>query len=464
VCYPGTGAVAPKRSPILGYNHNVRYRGVIFHVQTEDSGITNPHVFTHLFHGGVILSTRKLVYDAESAEDVVRSLMQAQHKAALKDLKNGLFDDKIDLLLAGIPGLLPRGANDDSAPITVIDEGKTERSGPPAAALADTAEGRAPTERSTPESVAAVAAKANARPGGVDGRATQPRVSGGALPPIPPRAGTAGPTAKGTGGQAPRQSMTPPSVTTTAAEARRDVSDAFQNILLAERDLTDALEEIAQVHSPAPASAAMPPGAAPERPGSYAQHRKRDSIAAPVREAAPAATPQRPSAPPPPPPAAARPAGATAPTEPQRPRTPTPSGPARVTAARTVTPAPAGRGAAAPPTRTHVPTPPPATRPVLPQAAQPRPHSPSSAPGQRPRSATGGNVVMSRPAVIIGAPPKVVGGAPPAPSATPPRGMSQRIRKAREDSEAGVFGHDLISEKSLDEVILAYLSEDSTEE
>jgi hypothetical protein len=35
---------------------------------------------------------------------------------------------------------------------------------------------------------------------------------------------------------------------------------------------------------------------------------------------------------------------------------------------------------------------------------------------------------------------------------------------AREDSESGLFGQDLISEKSLDEVILAYLSEDPAEE
>ena len=57
-----------KRSPILGYNHNVKYRGLIFHVQTEDSGLLSPHLFTHLFYGGVILSTRKLVYDAGAAE------------------------------------------------------------------------------------------------------------------------------------------------------------------------------------------------------------------------------------------------------------------------------------------------------------------------------------------------------------------------------------------------------------
>ena len=53
---------------------------------------------------------------------------------------------------------------------------------------------------------------------------------------------------------------------------------------------------------------------------------------------------------------------------------------------------------------------------------------------------------MTRPAVIVGAPAK---------PATPPR-----VRKAREEEGRG-FGQGLISEKSLDEVILAYLSEDA---
>ena len=97
-----------KRSPILGYNHNVRYRGLVFHVQTEDSGLLNPHLFTHLFHGGVIVSTRKLVYDAGANEEAIKALMQAQHKAVMKDLKKGSFDDKIDQYLGGTPGLEPR--------------------------------------------------------------------------------------------------------------------------------------------------------------------------------------------------------------------------------------------------------------------------------------------------------------------------------------------------------------------
>ncbi len=99
-----------KRSPILGYNHNVRYRGLVFHVQTEDSGLRAPHLFTHLFHAGVIVSTRKYVYDAGATEEAIKSLMQAQHKAVMKELRRGLFDDKIDQYLGETPGLLPRGS------------------------------------------------------------------------------------------------------------------------------------------------------------------------------------------------------------------------------------------------------------------------------------------------------------------------------------------------------------------
>ncbi len=83
------------------------YRGLVFHVQTEDSGVANPHIFTHLFHGGVIISTRKLTYDPEAADDVVKSLMQAQHKAVLKGLKRGEFDSKIDEYLGSNPDLEP---------------------------------------------------------------------------------------------------------------------------------------------------------------------------------------------------------------------------------------------------------------------------------------------------------------------------------------------------------------------
>jgi hypothetical protein len=84
-----------QRSPILGYNHNVRYAGRLWHVQTEDSGVNNPHIFTHLFHDGTILATKRHDYDGASEVSAVQKLMQTQHKAMLRELKAGAFDEKI---------------------------------------------------------------------------------------------------------------------------------------------------------------------------------------------------------------------------------------------------------------------------------------------------------------------------------------------------------------------------------
>ncbi len=84
---------------LSGFNNNFRYRGVLFHVQTEDSGISNPHVITHLFHGGNILASEKLDYsdklESPDLEEVVRELMETQHKAMLKRLQRGLHDTVI---------------------------------------------------------------------------------------------------------------------------------------------------------------------------------------------------------------------------------------------------------------------------------------------------------------------------------------------------------------------------------
>lgn len=109
-CYPFLAV--SKRSPILGYNHNIGHRGLVFHVQTEDSGVDNPHIFTHLFHGGVIIFTRKIDYDAAADEALVKSLMQAQHKAMLKELKRGVFDERIDTFLGDHADLEPRRSSD----------------------------------------------------------------------------------------------------------------------------------------------------------------------------------------------------------------------------------------------------------------------------------------------------------------------------------------------------------------
>ncbi|HEY7725050.1 MAG TPA: hypothetical protein VH880_06940 [Anaeromyxobacteraceae bacterium] len=80
-----------------GFNHNVKHRGRVFHVQTEDSGLQNPHIITHLFVGGNILASKKTSYadiaGAENLPQVVRELMEEQHKEMLRNLVNGVYDD-----------------------------------------------------------------------------------------------------------------------------------------------------------------------------------------------------------------------------------------------------------------------------------------------------------------------------------------------------------------------------------
>jgi hypothetical protein len=83
---------------VLGYNHNLMYKGEIFHVQTEDSGVANPHIITLLYRGGVIVSSKKTSYadilKMDNLEVVVEELMKEQHKEMMRRLKAGDFDEK----------------------------------------------------------------------------------------------------------------------------------------------------------------------------------------------------------------------------------------------------------------------------------------------------------------------------------------------------------------------------------
>ncbi|MFW5740461.1 MAG: hypothetical protein ACOC1F_08850 [Myxococcota bacterium] len=89
------------QSPLLGFNNNVRHRGRVFHIQTEDSGIKYPHVITHLFaDGGRILKSIKTSYaeylDSDNLQETVRNLMKDQHKSMFIALRDGQFDEMLE--------------------------------------------------------------------------------------------------------------------------------------------------------------------------------------------------------------------------------------------------------------------------------------------------------------------------------------------------------------------------------
>ena len=84
---------------VPGYNHNIMYKGLAFHIQTEDSGVRNPQITTLLYRGGSIIASKKTDYSdiimAEMLEKVVEDLMKEQHKDMLRRLKSGEFDSRI---------------------------------------------------------------------------------------------------------------------------------------------------------------------------------------------------------------------------------------------------------------------------------------------------------------------------------------------------------------------------------
>lgn len=103
---------------IQGFNHNIRYRGRVFHVQTEDSGLANPHIITHLYHGGVIIASKKTSYadilTSDRRDEVIREIMKEQHRQMLLDLRDGRLD--ANLAAFNLVPATPEAGGEPAAP------------------------------------------------------------------------------------------------------------------------------------------------------------------------------------------------------------------------------------------------------------------------------------------------------------------------------------------------------------
>jgi hypothetical protein len=135
--------------PVLGFNNNVRHRGRVFHIQTEDSGVKSPRIVTHLFaDGGRIIKTTRTSYaELVSRGDLaqlVRQMMKDQHKSMFTALRAGDLDE----LLESSCGPLP-------LPAAPVEQ-------PPAAAAA--ANGAPSAELMAPQAVIAVGPSADPLP------------------------------------------------------------------------------------------------------------------------------------------------------------------------------------------------------------------------------------------------------------------------------------------------------------
>jgi len=122
---------------IGGFNHNFRYKGELYHVQTEDGGRKNPRIVTQLFYGGTVLASQKQSYEEllerDDLNQEVESRMQEQHKDMLRRLRNGEFDETIAALetsaskrddVEGHPvaGAAPETSPAEEEPVVDLDE------------------------------------------------------------------------------------------------------------------------------------------------------------------------------------------------------------------------------------------------------------------------------------------------------------------------------------------------------
>src|SRR5512133_331490 len=82
---------------ITGYNTDIRHGNRVYHVQTEDKGLSNPKIETLIYVGGEILDNYRSSYEDLLAappitEGAIQGRMDEQHRAVIRDIKNGKYD------------------------------------------------------------------------------------------------------------------------------------------------------------------------------------------------------------------------------------------------------------------------------------------------------------------------------------------------------------------------------------
>jgi hypothetical protein len=89
---------------ITGYNTDVRHGEVVYHVQTEDKGLSNPFIESLVYVGGQVLASKRASYaemlaEGKDEKDIV-ALMDHQHRTMIAAIRHGRLDAKFAALAA----------------------------------------------------------------------------------------------------------------------------------------------------------------------------------------------------------------------------------------------------------------------------------------------------------------------------------------------------------------------------
>jgi hypothetical protein len=84
---------------LTGFNTDIKHAERVYHIQTEDRGISNPVVESLVYVGGEILLSKKSPYadhvkGDQIDEKAVRELMDLQHRRIIEAIRRGRFDAK----------------------------------------------------------------------------------------------------------------------------------------------------------------------------------------------------------------------------------------------------------------------------------------------------------------------------------------------------------------------------------
>jgi len=83
---------------ITGFNNDIKYRGQVFHVQTEDKGEASAWIESLVYVGGRILARKRVTYkqllDEGADKPAIASLMEQQHRQMIKQIRQGRFNEE----------------------------------------------------------------------------------------------------------------------------------------------------------------------------------------------------------------------------------------------------------------------------------------------------------------------------------------------------------------------------------
>jgi hypothetical protein len=82
---------------LTGFNTDVEYDGVVYHVQTEDKGLQTPFILSLVYTGGAILASKRSPYDDLISrgfdEEVLAQRLSRQHKLICAAVHAGRIED-----------------------------------------------------------------------------------------------------------------------------------------------------------------------------------------------------------------------------------------------------------------------------------------------------------------------------------------------------------------------------------